>query len=298
MSPESFKSLFEWIGVGLLLLTFVAGYGVLHFGSQVDAQKDEHLRQFDKELTGAKKELGKQEERAANAEKALKDVANTAGAANERAGVANERAASLELETAKLKQQNLATEARLEEERNTRLALELSFMPRHVMLNPFAKQRLGRFAGTPYVLAFVPNDRESQRLAESINGALEMSGWKFQKFIPNEIGLRDATSSDGVVVEITQADSLPHSGAIYDAAADVTAYLQANRVKARMTGITNRVPAGTVLIAVDLLPTPYFAERMMENVNAPQEMRDIVEWATGLEKRQMEDLRKEWHFDK
>jgi hypothetical protein len=49
-SPEEWKSLFEWISVGLLFLTFAAGYGIIHFGNRVDEEKSEQLRQFDKDL--------------------------------------------------------------------------------------------------------------------------------------------------------------------------------------------------------------------------------------------------------
>ena len=38
-SPEDWKSLFEWISVGLLFLTFAAGYGIIHFGNRVDEKK-------------------------------------------------------------------------------------------------------------------------------------------------------------------------------------------------------------------------------------------------------------------
>lgn len=67
-SLEFWKSLFEIIGVVLLLLTFIAGTGVLWFSRKLNAVQAEQLRQFDKGLTDAKLELGKQQERAANAD--------------------------------------------------------------------------------------------------------------------------------------------------------------------------------------------------------------------------------------
>src|SRR5439155_24847113 len=64
-SLEFWKNAFEIAGVFLLLLTFVAGAGVLWFGRQVNEIQAGQLRQFDKGLTDAKTELGKQQERAA-----------------------------------------------------------------------------------------------------------------------------------------------------------------------------------------------------------------------------------------
>jgi hypothetical protein len=70
-SLESWKNGFEIAGVVLLLLTFFAGAGALLFSRKVNEVQAERLRQFDKGLTDAKTELGKQQERAANAEQSL-----------------------------------------------------------------------------------------------------------------------------------------------------------------------------------------------------------------------------------
>ena len=53
-------------------MTFAAGVGVLVTGNIINQRQSAQLRQFDKALTEAKTELGKQQERAANAELALK----------------------------------------------------------------------------------------------------------------------------------------------------------------------------------------------------------------------------------
>jgi hypothetical protein len=58
MSPESWKSVFELGGVVLLALTFVLGAGALYFSHRVNDIQEAHLRQFDRELTDAKKALG------------------------------------------------------------------------------------------------------------------------------------------------------------------------------------------------------------------------------------------------
>jgi hypothetical protein len=71
---ELWKNLFEIVGVVLLLLTFVAGAGVLWFSRKLNDRQAAQLRNFDKDLTDAKTKLGEQQERAAAAETALKGV--------------------------------------------------------------------------------------------------------------------------------------------------------------------------------------------------------------------------------
>jgi hypothetical protein len=75
MSAENWKTTFEVIGVLLLLLTFLAGAGALYFSNRVNAIKDRELRNFDSELTDAKRELGTQQERTARAQKDASDAA-------------------------------------------------------------------------------------------------------------------------------------------------------------------------------------------------------------------------------
>ena len=71
MSVEALKSFFDIGTVILLFLTFAFGAGVLVTGSIINSRQDKQLRQFDKDLTDAKTELGKQQERAALAERSL-----------------------------------------------------------------------------------------------------------------------------------------------------------------------------------------------------------------------------------
>src|ERR1700689_3233953 len=71
MSMEGWKTIFDWSAVVLLFLTFVSGFGALITGNIINKRQDEHLRQFDKDLTEAKTELGRQQERAAKAEMEL-----------------------------------------------------------------------------------------------------------------------------------------------------------------------------------------------------------------------------------
>ena len=73
-SLEFWKNLFEISGVILLLLTFIAGAGVLWFSRKLNAVQAGQLRQFDSDLTDAKAELVKQQERAIEAERSLLEL--------------------------------------------------------------------------------------------------------------------------------------------------------------------------------------------------------------------------------
>lgn len=146
MSPEHWKSVFEWISVGLLLLTFLSGYGILHFGNKAQILKDEQLRKFNKDLIDAKAELGRQQERAAKAETELKNIANTAGAANERAGKANERAAGIEKENMELKKR-LAWRRIDQEQHNHLVAMLGPYAGTIVQITKLGDMEAGTFAG-------------------------------------------------------------------------------------------------------------------------------------------------------
>ena len=58
----------------LLGFTFLAGLGFWYFGRRVSEVQTERLRKFDKDLTDAKTELSKQQQRAAEAERQLQLV--------------------------------------------------------------------------------------------------------------------------------------------------------------------------------------------------------------------------------
>lgn len=74
MSIEVLKSIFDIATVVLLFLTFLAGAGVLITGNIINDRQATQLQTFDSGLTAAKTELGKQQERAANADAAQKKV--------------------------------------------------------------------------------------------------------------------------------------------------------------------------------------------------------------------------------
>jgi len=68
MSLECWKAFFEIGGVIVLFLTFVSGAGVVLTSTRINARQAQKLKQFDRDLTGAKMELGRQQERAAEAD--------------------------------------------------------------------------------------------------------------------------------------------------------------------------------------------------------------------------------------
>ena len=74
MTVEGLKTVFDWIAVILVFLTFAAGVGVLITGNIINERQAEQIKQFDKGLTDAKTELGKQQERAAKAERSLLEL--------------------------------------------------------------------------------------------------------------------------------------------------------------------------------------------------------------------------------
>jgi hypothetical protein len=71
MSVELWKWVFDWAAVILVGLTFLAGAGALITGNIISKRQSRQLEQFNKDIIGAKTEMGRQQERAANAEREL-----------------------------------------------------------------------------------------------------------------------------------------------------------------------------------------------------------------------------------
>jgi hypothetical protein len=74
MTVEGIKSFFDWVVVVLAGLTFVSIAVVLVTGNIINNRQATQLREFDQGLTAAKTELGKQQERAATAERSLLEL--------------------------------------------------------------------------------------------------------------------------------------------------------------------------------------------------------------------------------
>src|SRR5882762_2863815 len=122
MSLEAWKSFLEWGGIVLLAATVFFGAGALLVNSRLSALQAEKLRQFDKDLTDAKTDLGKQQERAAKAEAqiasadaASKDAVAKVAIAEARVAEASVKAESFRLDIAKANESAQQAEARAAE---------------------------------------------------------------------------------------------------------------------------------------------------------------------------------------
>jgi hypothetical protein len=73
-SWETAKSVCEWIGIVLIFCSFVSGFGALYASGKINKAQKEKLDQFELNLTTAQAELGKQQERAAKAERSLLEL--------------------------------------------------------------------------------------------------------------------------------------------------------------------------------------------------------------------------------
>src|SRR5271154_5473364 len=73
-SWETAKTFCEWAGVILILLSFLAGFGAVFAGRKIAAAQKTQLERFDQDLTAAKIELAKEQERAAKAERELLEI--------------------------------------------------------------------------------------------------------------------------------------------------------------------------------------------------------------------------------
>ena len=155
MTVESLKSLFDVLAVALLFLTFAAGLGVLVTGRIVDARQKVQIRKFDADLTAAKTELGKQQERAANAESELSGVV-------------------LELEKQKEATANAEkTLLELSERQGSR------FIKNHSLMNALK----GKPTGSVQIW-YQPNDPEAYWYATDIAGELLGAGWTVPVAVP------------------------------------------------------------------------------------------------------------------
>ena len=173
MTVESLKSFFDVGTVALLFLTFAFGAGVLVTGNIINKRQAVQLRKFDSDLTAARIELGRQQERAAHAEREAAEAKATADSfqleiskANERAADANEKAAKAN-ETAE--REKLAR-IELEEKVSWRT---LSKEQRQALIS-----NLSVFAGQLADCSFLSNDMEAFSFSSEIAGALRAAKWR------------------------------------------------------------------------------------------------------------------------
>jgi hypothetical protein len=227
VSVEGWKSLFDTATVVLLFLTFAAGAGVLFTGNIINKRQEGKLHRFDVDLTGAKTELAKQQERAAKAEASIALAAQYAAEANTKAegfkleiAQANEAAARAQAQVASA---NVASkeavakvadaEARISEanraaaeahvtaerERLARLQLEARLADR--VITPDQKQQIAAvFApikGQTVDVVIVGDTPEVSKTADAILGGLQNAGISLNIFHPLEGG-----TARGVIVGV------------------------------------------------------------------------------------------------
>jgi len=151
MSLESWKTLFEIVGLILLALTFLAGLGAWYFGRKVNEVQAETLRKFDLQLTEAKIDLTKQQGRAVQAEK----------------------------DVAELKRQNLVAEGRLEDEKSARVKIEEAVAWRELSKKDQLEigSRLNPFSPQIAKLSYNANDSEASTFCLDIVATLRLSKW-------------------------------------------------------------------------------------------------------------------------
>ncbi|HVM76340.1 MAG TPA: hypothetical protein VMT75_11895 [Candidatus Saccharimonadales bacterium] len=169
MTVEGLKTIFDWVAVILLFLTFVAGLGALITGNVINKRQESQLREFDQGLTTAKMELGKQQERAANADSRVALLEKTAS-------------------DAKTAQQKVEIELAAQKERTARAqrdasdaALALAKFKAPRVLTPEQQEEIIRdlkpFEGQNFAFAVFP-DPEPLALLRILDALLKSAGWK------------------------------------------------------------------------------------------------------------------------
>ncbi|MBB5059182.1 hypothetical protein HDF16_003905 [Granulicella aggregans] len=209
MSVEGLKSLFDIATVVLLGLTFFAGAGVLITGNIINKRQDGKLRQFDVDLTGAKTELAKQQERAAKAEASIALAEQHSAEANKKAegfrldiATANESAAHAQASLAQAEQNSAEANAKAEgfrldiakaneasskaqaqvagataEAAKANLELARIRTPRSLSNAAGLTESMKPFRGTEYVFFGCFQDQDSINLLMQIDKALSDAGW-------------------------------------------------------------------------------------------------------------------------
>ena len=172
MSAESLKLWCEIVALIAVGISVVVGGFALFLGNRLNTAQREKLLLFDKELTDAKTELGKQEVRAANAERDMADAKKAASDADanveglrKEVATANERAAEA----------NKAAE----QERLARLRIEDKLAG--WKLDGKAQARIiaavRKYENTPFDLGVNPNEFA---FMETIDSVLIAAGWTRQ----------------------------------------------------------------------------------------------------------------------
>jgi hypothetical protein len=168
MSVEVLKSIFDIAAVVLLFLTFLAGAGVLITGNVINDRQTRQLQQLDLDITKAKTELGKQQERAANADAhvaVLEKDASDAKATQQQ----------VEAELAKQKERTASAEKAASD---AALALAKFKQPRSLSRGQreVLIEALRPFGGQHFAFAVFP-DPEPLALLKDLDTVLKSAGW-------------------------------------------------------------------------------------------------------------------------
>lgn len=169
MSVEAFKAFFDVVAQISLFLTFAAGLGALVTGNIINKRQVEQLKHFDSDLTAAKTDLGKQQERAANADAKVAGLEKAASDA---------KAAQQKVET-QLAIQQQATALAEQHAAEANLALAKLKLPR--TLSPEQQQRIvaelrPSTVGQQFSFSVV-GDSEALDLLATIRAILNEAGW-------------------------------------------------------------------------------------------------------------------------
>lgn len=242
MPLESWKQLFEIGGVILLFLTFVFGAGALYTATRLNTLQEAQLRQFDKDLTGAKTALAAQQERAAVADgkvAILEKNASDAKAAQQR----------VEIDLAN-------AQAKLEAERITRLGLQRSVL--HRMIGSTAVgtasnfDSLKPFKGTLIVFEHSP-EREPAMFSGNLAPFAINSGWAMlDKWwsVPAKRELPDGVTVESYVGPHGETDSSS------DAADAFATFLRNNGIDGvrRSAASRGELPPNAVRVLIGQMP--------------------------------------------
>jgi hypothetical protein len=256
------NSAYVWLVAGTVILAafvFIAQFishrktlRLTDIQSRLVAAKDAQLKT---DLKNKDVEIGNAQDSAARA-------FQQAGIANQRAGEANKRAEELAKE-------NLATESKLEKEKQTRLELEKSLAPRTLVIASYLDDRATFATLRPFpdikVLMYVLSDAEAERAAGSIGALIQPVSWKIEAV--NIMPSLNTGFYDGVVVSPPMrirpeypAEDKENAWRSYKAAEALVAILKSQNWEARVMPIQGAAEQDTktLKIHVGFKPSPYF----------------------------------------
>ncbi len=203
----------------------------------------------------------------ADANKAAGDANDRAKSAEKGAADANERAERLSLETEELRKTNLATEATIETERQKRVALAASLLPRDFFDQSVAINLLAKFPQMPVVLVYV-DESEPRHAAEQIAFVFNMLRWPYSRLRVHETFI-----NSGVTVGMGTKHSPEESAEFLrkrtegrEVSAAIVAGLQNSSIEAKegFAAGDAEVPFNTLVVSVGLKPNREAEEALKE----------------------------------